>query len=343
MTPLPPVRKRTTYSDIQAGDLTFALFHDRILNTDAMSSHAERDDHTATKTEEPMDYADIADTLQTAADALATLGDDAIKAGRRNSSADQAVIQQIYDHACDLCDLAEALGADAGMDDDDAETVEGSEVETTEAKTITWDDEIATYAGGSVKAIAGGDGWATGYLVTFGGDGDLTSYRDRFQPDTDYSRATKSDVYVHHRMLPGLGKKRLTNQAEIGVDDVGVFIKHLLNLRDPYEKALYGLAQQGKLGWSSGTAPHLVEREKQPDGSHVVKAWPLGLDASYTPTPAGGLAMNASAMKSLFADAGIDLLTAIYSPEATEPLEPETKTSDRAQRILDEVNAFLSE
>ena len=39
------------------------------------------------------------------------------------------------------------------------------------------------------------------------------------------------------------------------------------------------------MGWSSGTAPHLVERTKVKDAQHIDK-WPLGLDASITPTPA---------------------------------------------------------
>ena len=45
------------------------------------------------------------------------------------------------------------------------------------------------------------------------------------------------------------------------------------------------LAESGKLGWSSGTASHLVMRE-QDGAAHRVKRWPLGLDASLTHTPA---------------------------------------------------------
>ncbi len=44
-----------------------------------------------------------------------------------------------------------------------------------------------------------------------------------------------------------------------------------------------GLA--GQLGWSSGTAAHLVEREEAGE-AWKIKMWPLGLDASLTPTPA---------------------------------------------------------
>jgi len=59
-----------------------------------------------------------------------------------------------------------------------------------------------------------------------------------------------------------------------------------LALRDDYERAVYSLVEAGKMGLSSGTAPHLVEREPQANGSHKITRWPLGLDASITPIPA---------------------------------------------------------
>jgi hypothetical protein len=123
-------------------------------------------------------------------------------------------------------------------------------------------------------------------------------------------------------MLPGLGRQQLTNQAELGMDDEGVFVKHLLDLRKSYEAKLYAMVEAGKLGWSSGTAPHLVDRKALGDGRHEITQWTLGLDASYTPMPAGGFTVNAGAMKSLFDDAGIDLLNAMYiddNQEATNP------------------------
>jgi hypothetical protein len=97
-----------------------------------------------------------------------------------------------------------------------------------------------------------------------------------------------------------------------------VFIKHLLDLRSGYEAKLYGLVQAGKLGWSSGTAPHLVERKAIGDGRHQIEQWPLGLDASYTPTPAGGLVVNAGTMKSLLEENGVDLLNIIHEASITQ-------------------------
>jgi hypothetical protein len=250
---------------------------------------------------EPLDQ--LLDIVEQLVDADADLS--SIKAGARHSAGDTAMIQAIYDAGCDICELAEQLGAMGEEEDEEEEdapmAMKGIEL---------FGHDLAALPGYAVKAA--GDGWTSGYLVKFGGDGDLSEWRDVFGRDTDYGRATKSDVYVHHRMLPGVGKRRLANQAEIGIDEEGVFIKHLLDLRSGYEAKLYGLVQAGKLGWSSGTAPHLVERKAIGDGRHAIEQWPLGLDASYTPTPAGGLVVNAGAMKSLLEGEGVDLLHIIH-------------------------------
>lgn len=272
---------------------------------------------------------DALDGVTLALDAVAP----ATKAGRRNRASDQALINAIYQQACAICELAESLGAEDGMADDD-------EPEMVEAPSIkALGDDLLAFDGDAVKAL--GEGWVGGYLVKFSdpvkSGGDLTHYKDMFlpPPDTDYGSATKSDVYVHHRMLPGLGKKQLRNQADIGFDDAGVFIKHLLDLRDPYERALYTAAQQGKLGWSSGTAPHLVERKSLEDGRHIVAKWPLGLDASYTPTPAGGLEMTTAALKAL--SEAIDDSQEASDPEPVEAAPAgavKAATDDRARRLL---------
>jgi hypothetical protein len=276
----------------------------------------------AMKTEQPI----MEDQIDQLVGILEYFTGPEIKAGRRNAGGDQALIDQGYALSEELCSLFERLGATVEEDEAEAEADE----ETDEPEDAAPMDEmpmdgkgielygtdLAALPGYAVKAT--GDGWTSGYLVKFGGDGDLSNWRDVFNKDTDYGRATKSDVWVHHRMLPGVGKRRLSNQADIGIDDEGVFIKHLLDLRSGYEAKLYGLVQAGKLGWSSGTAPHLVDRKAIGDGRHQIEQWPLGLDASYTPTPAGGLVVNAGAMKSLLEDSGVDLLHIIHEASIAE-------------------------
>jgi len=64
------------------------------------------------------------------------------------------------------------------------------------------------------------------------------------------------------------------------VTDEGVIIRGLLDAKYRY------LAQIApEMGWSSGTAAHLVVRQPAGKALHI-KRWLLGLDASITPTPA---------------------------------------------------------
>lgn len=168
--------------------------------------------------------------------------------------------------------------------------------------------DMVTSLGSAVKAI--GSGRVEGYLLRYGGKGDLSAHRDVFlkSPGTDYGRRKTSDAYVHHGLLPGLGERMLTNEAQLEQDEIGVFCKLLLDIGDKYEAALYQLTAAGKLGWSSGTLPNLVKRVPNSDGSHTIKRWILGGDASLTPSPAGGMGMRASAsMKSLLLDVGVDI------------------------------------
>lgn len=265
------------------------------------------------------------------------------KAGSVLSGANAEALLAAYEATDAALDRMYDILVNAGLIGDDEEEMPGGMAEPMKSS------DLITNTGSHIKAI--GDGWVTGYLVRFGGDGDLSEFRDVFTKATDFGRATKTDVWVHHRMLPGIGKRRLTNQADIGVDDEGVFIKHLLNLRSSYERKLYGLVQEEKLGWSSGTAPHLVERKATGDGRHEIEQWPLGLDASYTPTPAGGMVVNASAMKTLMDDAGIDLLHAIYTDTEADPTEDAREVSDphlkadtgRARRLSIEIDLLLLE
>lgn len=148
--------------------------------------------------------------------------------------------------------------------------------------------ETMVIYGDAVKALD--NGRVGGYLVRFTteSDPDISPMRDFFTADTDFDveswDAAKSSVYYNHGLDSQLGKRKLANAA-MKMDEVGVWVEAQLEMRDEYEKAIYDLAKAGKLGWSSGTASHLIERERIGE-SHRIKRWPLGLDASLTPIPA---------------------------------------------------------
>jgi phage head maturation protease len=151
-----------------------------------------------------------------------------------------------------------------------------------------------TMYGCEVKDLGGGR--IGGYLVRFSGPGDPDLTGDFFTKETDFGPHTQTPIYYQHGMDATLQRRSL-GQAAIRKDDVGIWVEAQLSLRDAYEQEIYALAQAGKLGWSSGTAGHLVEREQTGKAYHI-KSWPLGLDASLTPTPAEPRTL-AVAMKSL--------------------------------------------
>ena len=144
-------------------------------------------------------------------------------------------------------------------------------------------ETLVVTTGPALKAL--GDGKIGGHLVIFGGE-DLTG--DYFASDTDFDLedgAGKATVLYHHGMDPTMKRRKLA-RADLRTDDVGVWMEAQLALRDDYERAIYGMVEAGKMGLSSGTAPHLVEREPQANGTQKITRWPLGLDASITPIPA---------------------------------------------------------
>lgn len=152
------------------------------------------------------------------------------------------------------------------------------------------DDTLIAY-GGAVKAL--GDGKIGGYLVAFTGPDrpDLTG--EYFTKDTDFDieDGDKATVYYNHGEDPTLGYRKF-GRATIKIDDVGVWAEMQMKIRDEYERMIYSMAEAGKLGWSSGSLPHLVELVPT-EGAKWIKRWPIGKDASLTPTPAAGLVLTA--------------------------------------------------
>jgi hypothetical protein len=145
--------------------------------------------------------------------------------------------------------------------------------------------DTLTFQGGAVKALGGGK--IGGYLVLFSGPGDPDLQGDYFTKGTDLyvdSGETRPILYRHgaHPVI----KSRKLGKATLTIDDVGVFVEGELELRDKYEKAIYGLAEKGKLGWSSGSMSHLVSKNAN-GKSFEITSWPIG-EASLTPAPVEG-------------------------------------------------------
>jgi hypothetical protein len=144
-------------------------------------------------------------------------------------------------------------------------------------------DDTFIYYGSAVKDL--GAGRVGGHLVLFTGETDPDLAREFFTRATDFEieDGAETPVRYHHGLDPVL-KRRTLGRGTMKMDDVGVWVEAQLALRDGYEQAIYAMAKAGKLGWSSGSAPHLVEYRERGAAKEIL-SWPLGLDASLTPIP----------------------------------------------------------
>lgn len=158
-------------------------------------------------------------------------------------------------------------------------------------------DEALFYFGDTLKALDD-KGRVGGYAVRFTDKDHRDSYGDYFTKDT-YLGAHDGDgvdVLFHHGM-PLYSTRRMSEEQKKAFeafrnhifssptkakkDEIGLFVEVVLDMRDDYEKAVYGLAKAGKLGWSSGSTWHMVKRTN--DGE--ITRWPI-IEVSLTPQPA---------------------------------------------------------
>ena len=132
-------------------------------------------------------------------------------------------------------------------------------------------------------------GYVKGYLVRFGDSKSADLEGDYFTQTTDYGFPMESgkrvplNVYYHHGMDAQVGKKSI-GTGFIKMDETGLWYEAQLDLADEYGSMIAKLCKQGKMGFSSGAAAHLVER-KSMGGAAEITRWPIA-EASITPTPA---------------------------------------------------------
>lgn len=201
--------------------------------------------------------------------------EEAVKAGARHSKIDQESLQVAHDALVQ----AGAMCKENGVEMEE----EGEEMKSTE--------ELVSF-GEAVKATQLDDGNVKlgGYLVRFGDATKTDLTGDYFTKNTDFGNVEKSEAWFNHRMpLSYKGRQFVYGEqlpdAMLSKDEIGIFAEIVLGARNEYEKFIAELGLAGKLGWSSGTAPHLVDR-KQVGNANEITRWHLGLDASLTPTPA---------------------------------------------------------
>ena len=162
---------------------------------------------------------------------------------------------------------------------------------------------VKVFQGSEIKAT--GKGMVKGYLVRFGSSNDTDLERDYFTKNTDFGMefvdgsSHKLGLYYNHGMDPVVKTKKI-GSGTIKKTDNGLWYEAQLDLADEYAKMIYDLAQKGKLGFSSGAASHMVDREKV-GKSFEIKRWNLA-EASLTPQPAES--RNMASIKRYFDEMG---------------------------------------
>jgi HK97 family phage major capsid protein len=184
--------------------------------------------------------------------------------------------------------------------------------------------DTLVYTGGEpLKSLEVKDGVARvgSYGIRFSGPEQKDFYGDYFTKDTDYGpRAGDGAATMFNHGFPVAdGLEYLASKTFAPVkavkDDLGIFVETVLNLSDDYEKAIYELAQSGKLKWSSGTAAHLMRRAA--DGQ-ILRWHPI--EFSYTPTPAEPRLPAIMPMKSYLAE----LTQPVDKPKAADSKDSKT-------------------
>ncbi len=141
--------------------------------------------------------------------------------------------------------------------------------------------------GGAVKSDRLGH--VKGYLVRFGSPNAVDLEGDYFGPETDFGFPVKAgsrvplNLYYHHGMDQKVGRKSI-GTGYVKMDETGLWYEAQIDLADEYGRMIAKLAKEGKMGFSSGAAGHLVERKSTGMASQIVR-WPIA-EASITPTPA---------------------------------------------------------
>ncbi len=183
---------------------------------------------------------------------------------------------KIRKHLDKFCVFKE--GEDKPLGCHDTESEAGTQLRALSEKAV---DLVAI--GGSLKALDP-HGKVGGYGVLFSDPSQKDLSGDYFTPETETMwEGQETRPALYHHGLDGYVGSRLLGKGwqKAHIDDIGVWVETQLDLRDQYEKAVFGLAKAGKLGLSSGTAGHMIQRE--PDGKLV--RWPI-VEISFTPTPA---------------------------------------------------------
>lgn len=183
----------------------------------------------------------------------------------------------------------------------------------------------------AVKLIEMNESTATvaGYGVVFGG-ADLDG--DTFSSETDYmlDLVPSKLTFYDHRL--GNVKHVIGLVSEVKADDKGLWIQAQLDRSKEYVEEVLKLVKAGVIGWSSGSVPHLVDRE-----GGTIKSWPI-IEFSLTPTPAEPRTLGV-VTKSAAGDAAKEQVSNMNTDEIKETAE--AKEPQAAPLTIEQITAAI--
>lgn len=191
--------------------------------------------------------------------------------------------------------------------------------ETTISEPIITEPEHTYFTAGAIKSL--GDGKVGGYLCVWGNENRKDAHGEYFTPDSQLALEyyPERPVLFHHGLSNVEGMK-IGTIYKLVPDDRGLWAEATLDINheDPeirrFARRAYDMVCAGKLGWSSGSIPHMVEV----DDSGEIKKWPI-VEGSLTPTPAEPYRTSVSALKSA--------ISALESEYTEPPKEPSAKVA----------------
>jgi len=154
-----------------------------------------------------------------------------------------------------------------------------------------------------VKALGQDAARIGGYLLRWGSTTERDLHGDYFSPHTELGLDwyERRPMLYQHGLDEGLKGALIGQIDQLRADDVGLWAEAQLDLRHRYADHIRRLIEQGALFWSSGSLPHLVQREA--DGH--LRRWII-VEGSLTPTPAEPRLAHAEALHQAYAQLGLD-------------------------------------
>jgi hypothetical protein len=210
------------------------------------------------------------------------------------------------------------------MSDENTTTTADVLLEETPQEPAPEQQEPASLA---VKMLRESDGGAVvgGYLLLWGNAEERDLQDDYFTPETELmlSHYKTAPALFHHGLDQEVGLSVIGHRVEAKTDDNGVWVEDWINKSNKYWKMVKPLLGSGRLFYSPGSAPHLVERED--DGR--LKSFPV-VEDTLTPIPAQYRLLPVDQIKSAYKSANLDIPE---MPEEQTPDEADAGASGQAE------------